>query len=433
MPATLFNSGLLIRPATKLSQLSIDADKVWPFVAGTNVVAPSPNTPLGGGIDAYVKLMLHMDGLDGGVIFTDSEIPPTKVVTPHGNAQTKIAIKKFGTASGNFDGIDSWIDITPASDDFKFGAGDFTVDFWCYPTSFAADRAIYDNLVTGGVGARNDAFLLVIENGTGKLKLFRSSGYSGATVNVLNLNAWNHIAVENISGVFKFFINGVLDATTTNVPNLTSGGFVVGKYADVGGGYFVGYEDEFRISKGIARWTASFTPPVFAYSVNPLNPTMTTDSITVLSETSATLNGTVSVVNDTNITDRGFVWDTISHADPGQVDPSLSGYAHYHKDSGIFGAGVFNYTAIGLTAFRTYYIRAFAKNDAGFWSYGGEQAQIIGITYGITDVKQLATGMQKGDLLYSDGTKLVRISPGSIGTNLIGQDIGNPPIFGYPP
>ena len=31
---------------------------------------------------------------------------------------------------------------------------------------------------------------------------------------------------------------------------------------------FNGYMDEFRISKGIARWTSNFTPPTFAYSSN---------------------------------------------------------------------------------------------------------------------------------------------------------------------
>ena len=35
-----------------------------------------------------------------------------------------------------------------------------------------------------------------------------------------------------------------------------------------GSGYFTGYMDEIRISKGIARWTAAFTPPVQAYNDN---------------------------------------------------------------------------------------------------------------------------------------------------------------------
>jgi len=41
--------------------------------------------------------------------------------------------------------------------------------------------------------------------------------------------------------------------------------------------------------------------------------------------------------------------------------------------------------------------------------------------------------MQTGDLAVSDVTRLIIISPGSIGTNLITHDWGNLPTWGYPP
>ena len=53
--------------------------------------------------------------------------------------------------------------------------------------------------------------------------------------------------------------------------------------------------------------------------------------------------------------------------------------------------------------------------------------------FGITSLKELAAGMAKGDLVYFGGTKLVKIIPGSVGTQLITHDVGNPPTFGYPP
>lgn len=53
--------------------------------------------------------------------------------------------------------------------------------------------------------------------------------------------------------------------------------------------------------------------------------------------------------------------------------------------------------------------------------------------FGITNLKELATAMAKGDIVYFDGTRLVKIIPGSIGTDLITHDVGFAPTFGYPP
>ena len=52
---------------------------------------------------------------------------------------------------------------------------------------------------------------------------------------------------------------------------------------------------------------------------------------------------------------------------------------------------------------------------------------------GITSLKQLAVGMAKGNLAYFNGTELVKITPGSVGTELITHDVGFAPTFGYPP
>jgi len=53
--------------------------------------------------------------------------------------------------------------------------------------------------------------------------------------------------------------------------------------------------------------------------------------------------------------------------------------------------------------------------------------------FGITNLKELAAAMNKGDMLFFDSTKLLKITPGSIGTNLTTHDIGNDPTWEYPP
>lgn len=52
---------------------------------------------------------------------------------------------------------------------------------------------------------------------------------------------------------------------------------------------------------------------------------------------------------------------------------------------------------------------------------------------GITNLKELAAAMAKGAMLFFDGTKLVKISPSSIGSILTTHDLGNDPTWEYPP
>ena len=53
--------------------------------------------------------------------------------------------------------------------------------------------------------------------------------------------------------------------------------------------------------------------------------------------------------------------------------------------------------------------------------------------FGITDIKELASDMQKGDMVFFNGTCLAKSAPGSVGTVLTTHDIGADPTWEYPP
>ena len=48
-----------------------------------------------------------------------------------------------------------------------------------------------------------------------------------------------------------------------------------------------------------------------------------------------------------------------------------------------------------------------------------------------TNLKQVAEDMAKGDTAFFDGTRLIRIIPGSIGSMLTTHDFGNDPTWSY--
>ena len=94
-------------------------------------------------------------------------------------------------------------------------------------------------------------------------------------------------------------------------------------------------------------------------------PTVTTDSVTNITQTTVTCGGNVTSGGDTPVTARGVCWST-SH------NPTIS---NSHTTDGT-GTGSFTSSITGLTANTTYYVRAYATNSAGT-TYGNEVSFII--------------------------------------------------------
>jgi len=91
------------------------------------------------------------------------------------------------------------------------------------------------------------------------------------------------------------------------------------------------------------------------------SPTVTTDDITNITQTTATSGGNVTSDGGAAVTVRGVCWSTSQN--PTTADNLTT------DGSGI---GTFTSSLTGLTAYTTYYVRAYATNSAGT-SYGNEK------------------------------------------------------------
>ena len=214
------------------------------------------------GNDAYTVLLLHMDGTDDAQVFTDSSATP-HTITANGNVKTEDTEKKFGVTSAYFDGTDDWLSV-PDHADWDFNSGDFTIDFWLYPTAwgnhFIGQRVDADNRWS------------IYDSGDGKLGIVQilatAVKFNILTADVdMTLNTWQHIAVVRDGNNFHLFVDGTLEDTgvdADDMPNFATD-LTIGRAGGAGLIYTTGYIDELRISKGIARWTANFTPPTKAY------------------------------------------------------------------------------------------------------------------------------------------------------------------------
>ena len=83
-------------------------------------------------------------------------------------------------------------------------------------------------------------------------------------------------------------------------------------------------------------------------------PTVTTDSVDAVTDTTATCGGTVTADGNAAVTMRGVCWSTLPN-------PTVS---DSHTDDGT-GLGIFNSSMTGLTSGTIYYVRAYATNSAG--------------------------------------------------------------------
>ncbi|MPN39632.1 hypothetical protein SDC9_187160 [bioreactor metagenome] len=82
---------------------------------------------------------------------------------------------------------------------------------------------------------------------------------------------WHHFAFIRSGNNFCLAVDGALGSASTYSGALdydSSQPVMIGYQTGQSSAfYYDGYIDEFRVSKGIARWTSNFTPPTSEYRV----------------------------------------------------------------------------------------------------------------------------------------------------------------------
>jgi hypothetical protein len=176
-----------------------------------------------------------------------------------GDARVSTSVTKYGSGAMYFDGTGDWLSV-PSSPNMAFGTGDFTVECWAYWSATASTGKGIVNLQSSGT------FNFYWDGGSYSTNYFVISNRS---VNQLTysfsptINTWYHLAVSRSGLTMRLFINGVLATSVTDSTNYGQGIASIG--GDAANAWsWNGYLDDLRITKGIARYTANFTPPTAA-------------------------------------------------------------------------------------------------------------------------------------------------------------------------
>jgi len=200
--------------------------------------------------------LLHLDGTNGSTTFTDVY---AHTFSANGGAVLTTAQQKFGTAS--LDATGSKFISTPDATEFHF-VGDFTVEGWYRPTSFADFNAVFGHR---GSGSIFDSIVILV-GATGKLRVQGSNngsswGYDQTSVATMTLNTWSHFAAVRSGSTITCYLDGTGfgAAALSGTLNQFGAAMTIGADAISPGLFAAGQIDEFRFSN-VARYTSNFTP-----------------------------------------------------------------------------------------------------------------------------------------------------------------------------
>lgn len=220
--------------------------------------------------DLYTKSLLHFDG---NILDSSS-----KTWTSNG-ATTSTTVKKLGTGSLNLTNRYHSI-TTPWTTDWSIGTENFTIDFWInlYGTIYNEPdnngyRNIWyvrkDNLWTriyfDGRNSWNSSwnfhFDYRIISGENEWEISMPSSFR------FSASRWYHLAFVRNGNYSYIFVDGIkqvtkIDSSPKNILSDSSYNVSIGSTTNGARAYI----DEFRFSKGIARWISDFQIPTLPYT-----------------------------------------------------------------------------------------------------------------------------------------------------------------------
>jgi hypothetical protein len=177
------------------------------------------------------------------------------VVSLGGNTTSSTTQTKYSSSSIYFDGSGDYISKSSSSL-LSMGSEDYTVELWAYFNSLPTTSNGWHMIFAARDGSDN-GIAFYVDGPTPHVEIYTNTLVaSGATT--LSTGQWYHLAYVRTNGTAKVFINGTEELSysyTTSVGDATLliAGFT-SQFANM-------YIEDFRITKGLARYTTNFTPP----------------------------------------------------------------------------------------------------------------------------------------------------------------------------
>lgn len=176
------------------------------------------------------------------------------------------------------------------SNDWAFGTDPFTIEMWVLQSAWTTWQLIAQR----GSGSTTNVAWAIASLGSGSVELIARSStttvqFNTPTTDQRVLDNWQHVAVDrDAGGTYRIYVNGVMRASSAqpghSIQNVAQA-MTIGS-DNTNSLNFVGYMDEIRITRGVARYATdgSFSVPNKRYPRNEaapawtVNPSIVSDS-----------------------------------------------------------------------------------------------------------------------------------------------------------
>ena len=199
---------------------------------------------------------------------SSNNVTTTRVGSPViSTAISPPAITNAGSGTVYFPGSTAYLSL-PMSSLFQVGAGQFTIEFWIYVSSIVSLTSVAGNFNIVAYPGNCNGWDIIF-NGSSMVFRWGSPSYNDTGTATIPTGQWNHVAVVNTGSQIKMYVNGAQGGTPSSnniITNFSLSNLFVGFGGSSSGlsiPPFTGYLYDFRITKGVCRYTANYTPPPF--------------------------------------------------------------------------------------------------------------------------------------------------------------------------
>lgn len=212
---------------------------------------------------SVVLLACNENGANGTTVFIDQSSLAHTITTVGTAAWTSTAPPTGLTTTLSTPAAGDCLQLAD-SDDWNFGSGDFTIEGNINPSTVAGTGTIVAQYSSGTAG---NASFLIYRNTTSLELYYSTNGVSWAagtprSIGTVAINTWYNFSISRIGNNWQTAFNGTQATTWVDSGTLNNSTRVlrIGSSAS-GGESFAGKIGSIRLTKGVGRYSGSYTPP----------------------------------------------------------------------------------------------------------------------------------------------------------------------------